>query len=213
MAENGRGGAASCCCSFIFTSGLTALFMWLSLRTSKPTCSIQRFYVPALNQSQNSTANHTISFDLKLDNGMKDKGVSYDTINMNFSYVQQNSSRILLANYTEPGFYQGHGKKATRKNLVADGGGVPWEAAIDAASNGSTAYFRVDLATRVRYKIMFWHTKRESLVVGRELEVGSSGEKVKKKGIKLRSKSPELGCHWVRVGPVAVFTFLVILLL
>ncbi|KAL3636804.1 hypothetical protein CASFOL_019103 [Castilleja foliolosa] len=212
MAEHGRGGIASCCCSFIFTSGLTALFMWLSLRTSKPTCTIQRFYVPALNKSQNSTSNHTITFDLKLDNGMKDKGVHYDNINLNFSY--QNGSALLIANYTVTGFYQGHGKKATRKNLAVDGGAVPWEAAVNAVLNGSTVDFRVDLATRVRYKIMFWNTKRERVVVHGDVEVDSSGEKAKKKkkGVKLKSKSSELRGHWVSLWIVAVFTFLVILL-
>ncbi|KAK6154402.1 hypothetical protein DH2020_008650 [Rehmannia glutinosa] len=206
MAENG--GAGECCCSFIFTSGLTALFMWLSLRTYKPTCSIQHFYVPALNKSDNSSANHTIFFDLKLDNNMKDKGVHYDNINLTFFYTQ-NDSRLLIANYTVPAFYQGHGKKARRKNLV-EASGAPWAAAV---SNGSTVGFRVGLATRVKFKIMFWYTKRHSLVVGGDVAVDGSGGKVKKKGIKLKSGSPEPGSHWVRVGIGAGFSFLVILLL
>ncbi|KAI3466214.1 hypothetical protein Pfo_022877 [Paulownia fortunei] len=211
MAENGAGG---CCCSFILTSGLAALFMWLSLRTYNPTCSIQHFYVHALNKTDNSTAtrnNHTIYFDLKLDNGMKEKGVHYANINLTFFY-SQNNSRLLIANYTVPKFYQGHGKKARRKQLVG-ASGLPWAAALDAVSNGSTVNFRVDLATRVKFKILFWYTKRQSLVVGGDVAVNDSGGKVKKKGIKLKSGAPDLRSHWVRLfWPCMLHVMLIICL-
>lgn len=218
MAENGAAPCCRCCCSFIFTSGLTALFMWLSLRTSKPTCSIQHFYVPALNLTDNSTAarsNHSIYFDLKLDNGMKDKGVHYANISLTFSYYNTpNNSRLLVGNYTVPEFHQGHGKTAHRRQLIGVSG-LPWAAALDAVSNGATVSFRVDLATRVKFKIMFWYTPRRSLVVGGDVAVDASGEKVKKKkGVKLKSGAPNpRRSHWVRLGFVAVFTFLTILLL
>jgi hypothetical protein len=214
MADGGDGDCCKCCCSFIFTSGLTALFMWLSLRTYKPTCSIERFYVPPLNLSGNSTANRnnrTIDFDLKLKNGMKDKGVHYATINLTFSYIL-NNSRQPIANYTLPEFYQGHEKKANRKQLVRNISLMPWDAAIDMVSNGSTVTFRVDLATRVKFKIMFWFTKRKSLVVGGDVVVDNSGGmKKKKKGIKLKSGAPDLESHWVRVGPLVAFTSFLIL--
>lgn len=91
---------------------------------------------------------------------------------------------------------------------------MPWAAAaFGAVSNGSTVIFRVDLATRVKFKIMFWYTKRHSLVVGGDVEVNNSGKKMRKKPIKLKSGVPDPGSHWVRVGLVAVFTFLMILLL
>ncbi|KAL2247592.1 UNVERIFIED_CONTAM: Protein NDR1 [Sesamum indicum] len=208
--DDDTAGCCRCCCSFIFTSGLTALFMWLSLRTYKPTCSIERFYVPFLNTTDNSSAarnNHTLYFDLKLNNGMKDKGVNYADINLTFFYTQ-NTSRIPVANYTVPGFHQGHEKKAHRKQLVG-ASGLPWAAALDAVSNGSTVSFRVDLATRVKYKILFWYTKRESLVVGGDVAVDDSGGKVKKKGIKLKSGAPDPAT----VGPVFVFSLTMILLL
>lgn len=190
--------------------------MWLSLRTYKPTCSIERFYVPPLNLSDNSTANRsnrTIYFDLKLNNGMKDKGVHYATINLTFSYIQNNST-LPIANYTLREFYQGHEKKAHRKEMVSNISGMPWEAAINEVSNGSTVIFRVDLATRVKFKIMFWYTKRKSLVVGGEVAVDGSGEKQKKKkGIKLKSGTPDPESQWVRVGTLVAFTSFLILLL
>lgn len=57
------------------------------------------------------------------------------------------------------------------------------------AANGS-ALFRVELTTAVRYKIIFWKTKRHRLVVGADLQVNDDGSLVKrkkKKGIKLSS--------------------------
>ncbi|KAH6764212.1 hypothetical protein C2S52_013118 [Perilla frutescens var. hirtella] len=214
MADNGGGGdCARCCCSFILTSGLTALFLWLSLRTYKPTLFIQDFYVPALNKTDNSTAarnNHTISFHLKLKNQMKDKGVGYANISLTFFY----NSTLLVANYTLPEFYQGHGKTANR-NAVVEATGLPWTAAFAVVSNGtSSVNFRVKVATRVRSKIMLWFTKSHSLVVAGDVAVDGSGGNLKKKKrkIKLKSGVPDRGTHWVRRGHVAAFTFFFVLL-
>ncbi|CAI9088492.1 OLC1v1022828C1 [Oldenlandia corymbosa var. corymbosa] len=206
-AGGGAGGCCRCCCSFIFTSGFTALFMWLSLRGSKPSCSIQDFYVPSLNLTDNSTSarnNHTLYFDLRLKNGMKDKGVGYDDVNITFFYGLNTS--LPVANYTVQRFYQGHGKKA-RRNAVVETHGVPWAAAYANVSNGSTVTFRVGLVTRVRYKILFWFTKRHGLVVGANVDVNGSGQKVNKKGIKLKSDAPEHIRRPVLIGILPVVLY------
>ncbi|KAL0306417.1 UNVERIFIED_CONTAM: hypothetical protein Sradi_6059000 [Sesamum radiatum] len=96
--------------------------MWLSLRTSKPTCSIQDFYIPALNRSDNSTAtrnNHTIRFDLKLDNGMKDKGVHYANISLTFFTTLRSPSPTSPCRSST---------KDTQKTLTASLGGRQWPA-------------------------------------------------------------------------------------
>lgn len=139
---------------------------------------------------------------------MKDKGVNYANINMTFFYYQ-NQSRLPIANFTVPGFYQGHGKKAHRKNMV-DAAGVPWEAAFREVLNGSTVKFRVHLTTRVKFKIMFWYTTRRSLVVGGDVMVDGGGKKTGKKGVKLKSGVPDPVNYWIRGGTVALFTFLII---
>ncbi|KAG8365042.1 hypothetical protein BUALT_Bualt18G0061800 [Buddleja alternifolia] len=138
---------------------------------------------------------------------MKDKGVNYANISLTFYYALNNSYNLPVANFTVPGFYQGHEKKAHRRKVV-EAVGLPWAAAREAVSNGSTVSFRVGLATRVKYKILVWFTKRQSLVVVGDVAVDGSGEKVKKKGIKLKSGAPDMRCRLV-----IVFTFLVILLL
>lgn len=197
--SSGAGGCCRCCSSFILTLGFTALFMWLSLRASKPVCSIQDIYVPPLNKSDNST-NYKIYFDLKLDNENNDKGIYYDALNLTFYYPPNLTTPI--GNMTLPGFYQGHKKKARRKESV-DVYGVPWTAARKAVSNGS-AVFRVDLATAVRFKVMVWKTKRDKLVVGADVEVNDLGKKVKKKGVRLRSGAPERERYHARAGPLVV---------
>uniref|UniRef100_A0A5B6YRC5 Late embryogenesis abundant protein LEA-2 subgroup domain-containing protein n=1 Tax=Davidia involucrata TaxID=16924 RepID=A0A5B6YRC5_DAVIN len=202
---DGGGGCCRCCFSFILTSGLTALFMWLSLRTSNPVCSIQDFYVPALDKTANSTTNTTISFDLKLDNENKDKGIYYDALNLTLYYGPNQSHPNPIGNATFIAFYQGHKKNTHRKKSVETYGVVPWEA----ASNG-TAVFRVDLATAVRFKIIAWKTKKHKLVVGAQVEVNSFGKKVMKKGIRLKSGAPELGCYRAPVGLFVVSSFFIL---
>lgn len=198
MSDNGEGGGcrpcSSICCRFIITSGFAALFLWLALRTSQPTCSIQDLYVPILNKTDHSIGNrnNSIFFDLMLDNGMKEKAVYYDNISLIFFYAPNTSFPI--ANYTVPGFHQGHGKKAHRK-LVVEAHGPSWEAAFKNVSNGTVSVFRVGLSTKVRFKIIFWYTKKHNLVVGAHIEVNESGKKVKKKGVELKSGSPERNCH------------------
>ncbi|KAI7737701.1 hypothetical protein M8C21_011873 [Ambrosia artemisiifolia] len=182
-------GCFRCCFSFILTLGLTSLFMWLSLRTSNPILSIQDIYVPALNISRNSTDYHSIYIDLKFDNTNKDKGIYYDPINVTLHYLTNTS--IPISNYTLKGFYQGHNKKARRKNWT-EMNGVPWEEAVKVVDDGGLVVFRVDLTTVIRFKILLWKTKKHRLVVGTDFQVNNVGKKEQKKGTRLRSGSPEM---------------------
>ncbi|XP_050369570.1 protein NDR1-like [Argentina anserina] len=201
------GGCCQCCFSFIFTVGLTALFMWLSLRTSKPSCSIKYFYLPALNKTLNDTANRTLYVSLILNNGNKDKGIYYDTVNLTFS-VPNNTKPVGNANVTK--FYQGHKKKATKKvDLGSDK--LNWTAVSGSVNATGWSHFRVDLVTRVRFKIIFWRTKRHNLKVGADFVVNASGTKDYKKDIKLSAADYQLASYsrqlWV------LLNFLVFVLL
>ncbi|KAL7608137.1 hypothetical protein Lser_V15G13896 [Lactuca serriola] len=189
--DNGS-GCCRCCFSFILTLGLTSLFLWLSLRTSNPVCSIQDVYIPALNKTRNSTSDQSIYLDLKLDNENKDKGIFYDPLNITLHYYinQSNGNGIPISNYVLKGFYQGHQKKARRKNWT-DTQGVPWDAAVN-ITGGRPPVFRVDLATAVRFKILVWKTKRHRLILGADFEVSDRGQKLQKKGTRLKSGAPEL---------------------
>ncbi|KAF5195290.1 Ndr1-like, partial [Thalictrum thalictroides] len=179
-----EGGCCRCCTGFIFTLGLTALFLWLSLRPDKPTLSIEEFYIPALNKTLNDTSNTTISFDFKLRNNNKDKGVYYDDLNLTFYYTH--NLGLPVANFTIPGFRQGFKKSAHRIQTVPTVG-LPWDEARREVSNGTGAVFRVDLKTRVRYRIIGVKTKRHTIKIGANLTVKDMGALVKHKdkGVKL----------------------------
>ncbi|XP_038897087.1 protein NDR1-like [Benincasa hispida] len=177
------GWCCHCCFKFIITTGFAALFLWLSLRTHKPKCSIEFFYIPALNQSLNSPSNSTLLFDLRLKNQNKDKSVYYDSISLNLTLVgAPDGTRRPVGNLTVPGFHQGRDKKAFRKETV-EARGVDWKA----VSRNGPVVVRLDFATAVRYKILFWKTKRENLRLGAEVKVNRQGEKDYPRSITLNS--------------------------
>ncbi|KAL4309178.1 hypothetical protein GQ457_01G005610 [Hibiscus cannabinus] len=193
MPDSG-GGCCRCCCSFLFTLGLTALFMWLSLRTSNPKCSIERFYLPSLNKTLNQTADPTLNLTLKLDNPNKDKGIKYDDVNVTV-FDSPNRTRV-IGYVSVPAFSQGH-----KKNAKKDGTGTANTAvALGAVSDNGTGVFRVDMSTSVKYKIMFWYTKRHRISVGAEVMVNASGVKVNNKGIRLKSMAPRMAGFCLVMG-------------
>ncbi|PIN12649.1 hypothetical protein CDL12_14736 [Handroanthus impetiginosus] len=161
-----------------------------------PRVHIQDFYVPALNtnlpnfNSTTTTANF-IFFDLELKNEMKEVGVRYKNIDLTFYYSTPKPSLISIANYTIPGFYQGHDKAARRCNVV-ETRGMPWLDAFAAVSNGSTVVFRVELSAAVKLKRFFGsYSKTKHLLLGANVEVNGYGEKVHKKSIKLKQRVPK----------------------
>lgn len=208
MADARRQGCCCCCFRIILTVGSSLLLTFLFLRPKRPTCSIEDFYVPALNKSSNSTTNHTIFFDLKLDNPNALKGLYYTPLNLSFSYGPNNAS-ISVANHVAPGFYQGFNKKTHRREVV-ETRGVPWAAVL----NGSMRpVFRVDLVTAVKIKNILWKSKSRKVVVGADVEVNDAGRKVNEKGIRLiKAGAPGVCCYPAPVLPLVVSSFLVLII-
>ncbi|WCJ37211.1 Late embryogenesis abundant (LEA) hydroxyproline-rich glycoprotein family [Euphorbia peplus] len=173
-------------CSFssLITLGLSAFFLWYGLKVSKPKCSLQKFYIPSLNQTLNTTQNPTILFfQLKLQNPNQLKGIYYDDVNVTFLYRPTNN--LSLGTFSIPGFYQGHKKKALKDGEM-NVSRLDREEVFGAVSNGS-AVFRVDLATAVRYKAFLWKTKRHRINVGADLNISSD----QNYDIRLTSNSPK----------------------
>ncbi|CAI9088495.1 OLC1v1022831C1 [Oldenlandia corymbosa var. corymbosa] len=214
-----RCAVSFCCCFTIFVAGIIALIVWSAISGYRlPACSVEDFYVPYLNVTDNSTSvrtNHTLYFDLRLKNREPLVGVSYDDVKVTFFYGQNSSLSTPIGNYSFPKFYQGHGKKARRKALV-ETYGVPWEAASANVSNGSTVTFRVGLSTRATYESCSddggcsYHTY--ALVQGADIDVDGSGRKVDKQGIRLQSAAaaPQHTCRPVFLGLPVVLYFLVL---
>ncbi|KAL0284764.1 UNVERIFIED_CONTAM: protein NDR1 [Sesamum calycinum] len=105
-------------------------------------------------------------FDLELENVMPFNGLHYDNVNPTLSYNcsgDRSTLFIPIAQHMVPGFYQGMRKTAHKMTMTH---GVPWGDAFAAVSNGSTAVFRVDLATNVKSKQYFWHARKQRLTMG-----------------------------------------------
>ncbi|KAG6756568.1 hypothetical protein POTOM_039999 [Populus tomentosa] len=194
MSDSG-GGCCKCCFNFIFTLGLTALFMWLSLRTSSPDCLLSKFYLP-LDQTSNSSNPTSLEFELRLKNTNKDKGVYYDPINVTF--YTPNKSHV-IGNFTITKFYQGHQKNARKNGTIPI---IDRDVVSRAAppANGSTAPFRVDLVTSVRYKILMFKTKRHTIRVGANVDVNGTLIKVNHKDIKLKSNAHKIRSYCGQMG-------------
>ncbi|XP_004228725.1 protein NDR1 [Solanum lycopersicum] len=166
------------CIKLIVSLGVTALILWLSLHTTKPKCSIGDVYVQGLDKSINSNYNKTkrdnhISFQLNLKNEMKDKSVRYDNVTLSFYYGKNTS--YPLGNYTFVKFKQGKGKEASKVGMF-EAHNMPWDNAIKDASNNSKAIIRVDVRTKIRYKIIFWYTKRHNYFVENKVEIDDTGK-------------------------------------
>ncbi|CAI9088497.1 OLC1v1022833C1 [Oldenlandia corymbosa var. corymbosa] len=210
-------GFGCCCGSFIVIfAGIIALIVWSAVRGYRlPACSVEDFYVPYLNVTDNSTSartNHSLYFDLRLKNREPLIGVSYDDVKVTF-FIGLNNSMTPIGYYSCPQFYQGFGKKARRKAFV-ETYGVPWEAAYANVSNGSTVTFRVGLSTWATYESCsddggcFHHTY--ALVEGANIDVDGSGRKVNKQSIRLQSAAPQHAGRPVFLGLPVVLYFLVL---
>ncbi|KAL2547832.1 Protein NDR1 [Forsythia ovata] len=174
-----------CCCALPFI--IFFIFLGLHAQLYKPNFYIQNIYVPSLSRSDksyDSRSNNLIFFDLDIENSMTIKGVHYDNINLAFYYGPNTSHPI--GNYTVPGFYQGEGENTARRDVVVTYG-MPWDDAMKTVSNLSTVVFRLDLATKVKFKYYFFYSKKKGVDVGANVEVNDYGRKVQQEAIKLTS--------------------------
>ncbi|KAL9297837.1 hypothetical protein ACSQ67_023733 [Phaseolus vulgaris] len=97
-----RPDCCACCLATLFSLGFSALFLWLSLRTQPPQCSLQSLSL--------LTQNDTIVFQLSLKNDNKDKGVKYGAVLVTFALFLDNTTTRPLTNATLLPFYQGREK-------------------------------------------------------------------------------------------------------
>ncbi|KAF3606775.1 hypothetical protein DY000_02049654 [Brassica cretica] len=116
--------------------------------------------------------------------------------NVHLSFSSNNNSS--LATYRVPRFYQGHtlplDNKAVSRAVLPNGSAVFW----------------MDLKTQVRFKIVFWKTKRYGIEVGADVEVNGDGVKAHKKGIKM--KKSDSSARLRSYFPVCVLMNLIVFL-
>ncbi|XP_026437215.1 protein NDR1-like [Papaver somniferum] len=197
-------GCLCCGIGVIVVVGLFVLFSWLiTAQIHSPKCSIEKFYVPALDKAYSSnknaaTSNTTISFDLRFknQNGVG-SGVYYDALNISLYYYEKSNSggdlkRLPIGNVSIPGFYQA---KVDHRLETVQTFGVPWEEARVALSNRSTTMFRLDLASSIRLKIPIRYvmtTDREKLNLGVNVSVNDQGMKTVPGSLRLTSASSHI---------------------
>ncbi|GLT29945.1 hypothetical protein SLA2020_047740 [Shorea laevis] len=187
----------ACCCLLWFFNILFrgAIYIGLSFRADNPKCSVDYFYLPALNRALNSTTNSTLYFNLKLANPNKGWGINYNDVKVNitvFDAVGNGSqSSQLLGTTTIQHFYQGLKKTAKKPGHV--------DYSMTVVSQGvfpnATAVFRIDLVTAVRFKDMIL-SKKFKIRVEARIVVDGSGSMVlpKNEDIALVSMAPKQGC-------------------
>ncbi|XP_057457948.1 protein NDR1-like [Lotus japonicus] len=201
-----RKNCCACCVSFLISTGITCLFLWLTLRTQHPKCYLQSLHIPSLNTTttnrhngHHNHPNNTVFFHLKLTNPNIYTGVRYNAVRLAFSVFTDTNTTLPFVDATVDGFYQGHGKTADKDgSAVARSGGVNHTVAL--AENGMV-FVRVEFATEVKYEILsLFSTKRHRLFGGANVEVNaSSGEKVGPKGIRLGKVPPRFGSEAAQV--------------
>ncbi|KAL2327974.1 hypothetical protein Fmac_021401 [Flemingia macrophylla] len=175
------------CLGTLISLGLSALFLWLILRTQPPKCSLQSLSLN--NVPSHPHPNDTVSFHLALRNNNKDKGLNYHHLRLSFALFLDNATTRPLAAAALPDFYQGRGRTAHRwgSASVARGG-------ARRQVNGSV-FVRVQVEMRVSYKVWLgFYVKRQRLVAGNNVEVDArSGEKVATGEVRLGDVPPRLG--------------------
>ncbi|CAN1792005.1 Protein NDR1 [Linum perenne] len=73
-----------------------------------------------------------------------------------------------MGNLTISRFYQVHKKKATKDGTIGNATGA-------ILRGGTAAGFRVEIEIRVRYKLIFFKTKRRQIVVEADFEFNGKG--------------------------------------
>ncbi|KAL5147670.1 Protein NDR1 [Glycine soja] len=198
MAQERNTNCCRCCFGTLLSLGLTAAFLWLTLRTSPPKCTLQSLYLPSFTSPHHK--NDTLFFNLSLQNDNKDKSIKYGAVLFTFAIFLDNITTRPLANATLEPFYQGRSKTARKwgsARVPRDGRAIATanRSADATVRNNGKVFVRVEFTTRVRYKIWtLFYVKRQRLVGGANVEVNaSSGEKVEPKGIRLGEMPPRLG--------------------
>ncbi|XP_028805726.1 protein NDR1-like [Neltuma alba] len=145
------------------------------------------------------------------DNGNKESGIRYDKVNFTVGVFLDRNSTSPIGSSTISGFYQGRKKKAKKWSSVETHAG----ALNRTAKMDGKAYFRVNFATSVKYKIMFFYTARHRLWGGANVAVNDAGLKDEKDDIRLGHSLPVIvsGATQLAISCFCFWVFLSILYL
>ncbi|MCL7033355.1 hypothetical protein MKW94_007535 [Papaver nudicaule] len=167
---------------------LSAALLWFTIQL-RPHCSLEKFYIPALNKTSNHPNSTAISLELSFWNRNNEKSIYFDNLSMTL-YYYHGKSLISLIGYTSiPEFYQQHRHTKHHAETIQTFG-VPWEDVKMKVSNGSTgAVFRVNLVMNVRYWNGIWKSRRHELRLGVNVTINDQGMKSVNSSLRLSNAS------------------------
>lgn len=161
----------TCFLGLLFFAGLVAFILWLSLRPHRPRFHVRSFSLSALGQD-NGFVEAAFSFNVSVRNPNQNVDVYYGETDGTVFYLEQQVGTTALA------FPLHQGPKSTTYVYgVLNGTSLTitvdkWKKYVAAG----TVQFRLELASRIRFKIMTfesrWHRMHASCDVG----VGSDGQ-------------------------------------
>ncbi|XP_078166301.1 protein NDR1-like [Carex rostrata] len=144
-----------------------------------PSFELNKFYIPALDKSLNSSKDASISFDFTLKKFripvleyFKSPDVFYDPINVTF--YDSPSQDHSIANFTVPKF------DLTKDEVeywgMANATGLDLDGAKREITANGFKVFRVGLEASVKYNFFhFWKTKRYGYKEGVDVKIGDTG--------------------------------------
>ncbi|XP_015884343.3 NDR1/HIN1-like protein 26 [Ziziphus jujuba] len=158
----------------LFIIGLITFILWLSLRPHRPRFHIHEFSVPGLSQDT-GFANAQISFNASARNSNHDIGIYYDAMDGAVYYRDQQIGSLPGLLYP---FYQDP-KNTTLVEGVFSGATLTvsserWMEFQNDRAHG-TVVFRLEMTSRIRFKISTWTSKGHRMHANCEVSVGSDG--------------------------------------
>ncbi|KAL3519536.1 hypothetical protein ACH5RR_017685 [Cinchona calisaya] len=158
---------------FLLLIGVITFILWLSLRPHRPRFHTHEFSIPAIAQ-ENGFENAQINFNVTARNPNRIIGIFYDSMHVTVSYDDQNvgATSLLFP------FYQGP-KNTTILASSLSGATLTvnnqrWQEFLADRSQGRVI-FKLDVTSRIRFKISSWDSKHHTLHANCPVGVGPDG--------------------------------------
>ncbi|XP_043689429.1 NDR1/HIN1-like protein 2 [Telopea speciosissima] len=171
-----------CLCGTLLTLllvvGILGFILWLSLRPHRPRFHSTNFLFPALAQD-NGFDNAQITFNVTIRNPNQNMGVYYYSMEGEVYYREQRIGATPLSLPSSFPYYQESkstiwipGQLSVPTTLVVND--LRWTELMEDRATG-TVWFRLELTSRIRFKISMWESKPHRMHATCHVAVGQDG--------------------------------------
>ncbi|KAK9133535.1 hypothetical protein Scep_013063 [Stephania cephalantha] len=160
--------------SLLLIGGVLAFVLWLALRPHRPRFYIRSFSIPSLNQD-NGFQNAQLLFDVTIRNSNQNIGIHYDAMSATVYYREQSigTTPILFPFYQPPkNTTWAHGELSGATLTVSS---EKWGDFAREIARGNVV-FRLDLVSRIRFKLSTWDSHDHTMHASCDVAVGSDGQ-------------------------------------